>query len=311
MTTDACGLGSSVAYGFIRILTQIKRILCGRSQKRRVRGRHCTLGNGIIMAVPYPVAVGVTRSRAWLQWLLVPVVILSIVRRYKTWRAPHSGTMALKLALTYYSDVLCVWAYISQARVDEVAEKFPKEVSIDYRFCSVFGDTAHKIGIGWAERGGYAGFGNHLREAVSEFSHVKLHPDIWQRIRPTSSTPAHILLKAVQRVDKRQCRAVLQEIRLAFFERCLDISSRSVLEAALEVAGVPVNDVREVIDSGLAHADLEADHRDQTTLMVQGSPTFVLNDGRQKLYGNVGYGVIEANIKELLRSPVAGAASWC
>jgi hypothetical protein len=68
--------------------------------------------------------------------------------------------MAENLALTYYSDVLCVWAHISQARVDEVAKRFADDVSIDYRFCSVFGDTAHKIGIGWAERGGYAGFGN-------------------------------------------------------------------------------------------------------------------------------------------------------
>ncbi len=84
--------------------------------------------------------------------------------------------MAQHLALTYYTDVLCVWAYISQARVDEVATRFSDEVSIDYRFCSVFGDTAHKIGTGWAARGGYAGFANHLREAVSEFDHIKLHP---------------------------------------------------------------------------------------------------------------------------------------
>lgn len=219
--------------------------------------------------------------------------------------------MAENLALTYYSDVLCVWAHISQARVDEVAERFSGDVSIDYRFCSVFGDTVHKIGIGWAKRGGYAGFGNHLCEAVSEFGHIKLHPEIWQRNRPKSSTPAHILMKAVQRVDKRQCKAVLHELRLAFFERCLDISSWSALKAALEVSGVSVNDVQEAIDSGAAHADLEADRRDQQILMVQGSPTLILNEGRQKLYGNVGYGVIEANIKELLRSPAAGAASWC
>ncbi|MCK5364271.1 MAG: DsbA family protein, partial [Gammaproteobacteria bacterium] len=159
--------------------------------------------------------------------------------------------------------------------------------------------------------GGYAGFGNHLCEAVSEFGHIKLHPEIWQRNRPKSSTPAHILMKAVQRVDKRQCKAVLHELRLAFFERCLDISRWSALKAALEVSGVSVNDVQEAIDSGAAHADLEADRRDQQILMVQGSPTFILNEGRQKLYGNVGYGVIEANIKELLRSPAAGAASWC
>ena len=219
--------------------------------------------------------------------------------------------MVEKLKLTYYSDILCLWAHISQARVDEVAERFPDEVSIDYRFCSVFGDTAHKIGSGWAEQGSYAGFGNHLREVIAEFGHIKLHPEIWQRNRPASSTPAHILLKAVQRVDQRQCRAILLELRSAFFERCLDISKWSVLQASLEVVGISVNDVRELIDNGVAHADLEADHRDQQILMVQGSPTFILNDGRQKLYGNVGYGVIEANIKELLRSPEAGAASWC
>ena len=219
--------------------------------------------------------------------------------------------MAHDLALTYYSDVLCVWAYISQARVDEVAARFSDEVSIDYRFCSVFGDTAHKIGIGWAERGGYAGFGEHVHESVSEYGHIRIHPEIWQHNRPVSSTPAHILLKAVQRVDQNLCRAVLQELRLAFFERCLDISRQSVLQSTLETVGISVSDIQEVIDSGVAHADLEADHRDQRQLMVQGSPTFILNEGRQKLYGNVGYGVIEANIKELLRSPAAGAASWC
>jgi predicted DsbA family dithiol-disulfide isomerase len=219
--------------------------------------------------------------------------------------------MADKFTLTYYSDILCLWAYISQARVDEVAERFSDRVSIEYRFCSVFGDTAHKIGKGWDKRGGYAGFGNHLQEVVSNFDHIKLHPEVWQQVQPASSTPAHILLKAVQRVDKDQCSAVLQELRSDFFEQCLDISSWSVLKSALQAVEVSVDDVREVIHSGVAHADLEADRRDQQALMVQGSPTFILNKGRQKLYGNVGYGVIEANINELLRSPVAGEASWC
>ncbi len=215
------------------------------------------------------------------------------------------------LTLSHYSDVLCVWAHIAQIRVDKVAAEFSTEVSINYRFCSVFGDTAHKIGTDWADRGGFEGFGRHLREAVSEFDHIQLHPGIWQDTRPVSSTPAHIMLKAVQRVDEHQCSGMLHELRLAFFERCLDISRRSVLENVLETVGVSVKDVRDVIDSGVAHADLEADHRDQQVLMVQGSPTFILNEGRQKLYGNVGYGIIEANIKELLRSPAAGAASWC
>jgi predicted DsbA family dithiol-disulfide isomerase len=219
--------------------------------------------------------------------------------------------MTQSLSLTYYADVLCVWAYISQARIDEIAEKFSDRVSIDYRFCSVFGDTAHKIGEGWADRGGYEGFGRHVREPAASFDHITVHPEIWQHVRPLSSSPAHLVMKAVQRLAAGRCEAVLREIRRAFFERCQDIGQMSVLEAALEACDVSVDDVRQLIESGQAHADLEADRCDQTTLMVQGSPTFILNDGRQKLYGNVGYGVIEANIRELLRSPVAGAASWC
>jgi hypothetical protein len=43
---------------------------------------------------------------------------------------------------------------------------------------------------------------------------------------------------------------------------------------------------------------------------VDVSPTFVFNDGRQRLNGNVGYRVIEANVRELLRAPEAGR-SWC
>ena len=219
--------------------------------------------------------------------------------------------MADKFTLTYYSDILCLWAHISQARVDEVQARFGDRVSIEYRFCSVFGDTRHKIETGWATQGGYTGFGKHLCEVSSNYDHIEVHPEIWQFVRPASSTPAHILLKAVQRVDKDQCEAVLRELRSNFFEQCLDISSWSVLKIALETVGIPVDDVREAIDSGVAYADLEADRRDQEALMVQGSPTYILNEGRQKLYGNVGYGVIEANINELLRSPVAGAASWC
>lgn len=219
--------------------------------------------------------------------------------------------MAEPLALTYYSDVLCVWAHIAQARIDEVGQQFPDAVSIDYRLCSVFGDTAHKIGVGWAGRGRYAGFAQHLHEVVAEFAHVTLHPDIWLRDPPASSTPAHLVIKAVQRVDRRQCRAVLQALRVAFFEQCRDLSKRSVLNDTLDAVGISVDAVQAEIDSGMAFADLEADRREQQALMVQGSPTIILNEGRQKLYGNVGYGVIEANIRELLRSPVAGAASWC
>ena len=46
-------------------------------------------------------------------------------------------------------------------------------------------------------------------------------------------------------------------------------------------------------------------------MRIEGSPSFVLNEGRQKLYGNVGFRIIEANIQELLRAPGGDQASWC
>ncbi|QFS50191.1 hypothetical protein [Nostoc sphaeroides] len=40
------------------------------------------------------------------------------------------------------------------------------------------------------------------------------------------------------------------------------------------------------------------------------SPTLIFNEGRQRLNCNVGYRVIEANIRELLHNP-PGEQSWC
>ena len=60
--------------------------------------------------------------------------------------------------VSYFSDVLCIWAYAAQARIDAVKEKFGDTVRLDYRFCSVFGDTARKITSTWRDKGEYAGF---------------------------------------------------------------------------------------------------------------------------------------------------------
>jgi hypothetical protein len=56
---------------------------------------------------------------------------------------------------------------------------------------------------------------------------------------------------------------------------------------------------------------LAADYQVAEKMRIEGSPSFVLNEGRQKLYGNVGFHLIEANIQELLRTPRADEASWC
>jgi hypothetical protein len=36
-----------------------------------------------------------------------------------------------------------------------------------------------------------------------------------------------------------------------------------------------------------------------------------MNEGRQRLFGDVGYRLIEANVEELLRGRTPDEASWC
>lgn len=218
---------------------------------------------------------------------------------------------APQISLVYFSDVLCIWAYIAQARLDEVNKRFGAQVDVRYRVCKVFADTAHKMNTTWQSRGGYDGFANHLHEVAQQYDHIQLHKDIWRKTRPLSSTPAHLVLKAVQEIAPEKTEAMINALRQAFFCEARDIANQEVLEQLVAELEVSVPAVNALLRSGQAHALLEADLREKDELNITGSPTYVLNEGRQKLYGNVGYGVIEANIKELLRSPYGGAASWC
>ena len=39
------------------------------------------------------------------------------------------------IEITYFSDVLCIWAYVAQARIDAVKKKFGDTVQIKHQFC--------------------------------------------------------------------------------------------------------------------------------------------------------------------------------
>ncbi len=73
---------------------------------------------------------------------------------------------------------------------------------------------------------------------------------------------------------------------------------------------LPAMAMKEQFDSGRTLAAASRDAELQIEHRIDGSPTYLLNQGRQKLYGNVGYNIIEANVEEVLRRP-AEAASWC
>jgi predicted DsbA family dithiol-disulfide isomerase len=226
------------------------------------------------------------------------------------------------IEVTYFSDVLCIWAYASQARVDAVKEQFGDAVRIKHQFCPVFGDTTGKITSTWNDRGGYDGFNSHLRKVAVRFPHIEVHPEIWLKTRPSTSSSAHLFMKAVQQWDDGSRVAqtpnagsiydqVLWDFRCAFFRDCRDIARWDIQCEIAEAVGVDIVAIKQCIRNGAAFARMAAGQQDADKMRIEGSPSFVLNEGRQKLYGNVGFRLIEANIQELLRTPRGDEASWC
>ena len=216
--------------------------------------------------------------------------------------------------ITYFSDVLCVWAYIAQLRVDAVKTEFGGKVVIEPRFCPVFGDTSAKIAGKW---GDYDRFADHLLQSVAAFPEVRLSPDIWRKAKPASSLSPHLFLKGAQLAEAAgrwapgKAAEVTQAMRSAFFAEARDIAAWDVQRAVARERGADASAVDHLIHSGEAFAALSADYQEADALHIAGSPSFVLNEGRQKLYGNVGYRIIEANVQELLREPNPDNASWC
>lgn len=224
---------------------------------------------------------------------------------------------AKRIPILYFSDVLCAWAFFAELRLAEIARNFGDQVELDFRFCSVFGDTPRKIATAWSAKGGYDGFADHLQHAARQFPEIRLHPDLWRKVRPASSLSPHLFLKAVQLTESEGAVApgtsenALQKMREAFFVRGLDVARHDVQDEVGRQANVDIGRARQAIADGRAHALLDSDYKDADGLGVKGSPTMILNQGRQKLYGNVGYRIIEANIEELLREPNSDQASWC
>jgi len=221
------------------------------------------------------------------------------------------------LSILCFSDVLCVWAFFAEPRLAAVRRAFGEKVALEHRFCSVFGDVPGKIAASWANRGGYDGFGDHLHHAAAAFPELRLHPDLWRKTRPASSLSPHLFLKAVEAAEKDGVyppgafERALAAFREAFFLHGLDIARRDVQRVIVRQIGLDPDLAQGPLDDGRAHAALSADYREAEALGVKGSPTLLLNEGRQKLFGNVGYRIIEANILELLREPHPDQASWC
>ncbi|MCC5601904.1 DsbA family oxidoreductase [Nostoc favosum] len=217
-----------------------------------------------------------------------------------------------------FSDVLCIWAYIAQIRLDELKTTFQDKIAIEHHFVPIFGIARERLNSRWRDRGGLQGYSDHIQEVAKKFDHISVHPDIWIKVTPPSSTSCHLFLHAIQLLEAKglveEAQQVFEKItwafRKAFFTQLANVSDRKVQFEIAEELRLPIAAIQAQIDSGEAYAQLFKDFELVKDYTVTVSPTLIFNEGRQRLNGNVGYRVIEANIRELLHNPLE-EQSWC
>ena len=215
------------------------------------------------------------------------------------------------IVIDYFTDVLCVWAWIAQPRLDKLHRQYGDNVKLRHRYVDIFGDSHSKIPRQWGETDGFEKFSNHVQQSAAPFEEATVNPDIWSIVRPRSSMQAHLILKAVELVaGDCAVETMALRIRHAFFCEARDIGDLSLLLQLAADEKLDHESLRNALQNGSAIAALSDDLRSAHELGVKGSPTWVLNEGRQVLYGNVGYRILSANIEELLKNP-GSEASWC
>lgn len=226
--------------------------------------------------------------------------------------------MTAPVEVTYFSDVLCVWAYVTERRVEELRQELGDRVRVDYRMMALFGFARDMLTARYADKGGLDAYAAHVEGIVARFPHVSLHASVWRTVTPASSTPAHLLLAAVRSMEREGAAPpgafvdTTWRARTAFFRDGRDVAQRAVLFELAEEAELDVGALEARLDSGVAHAGLARDEREARDLDVRVSPTMLMNEGRQRMVGNVGYRVIVANVRELLeRGGTTAEHSWC
>jgi predicted DsbA family dithiol-disulfide isomerase len=213
--------------------------------------------------------------------------------------------------IDYYTDMLCVWAWIGQPRVEELQRQWGSQLAVRFRYVDIFGDSHHKIPKRWGQQDGFEKYSDHVHESAAPFNESPVHPDAWKRIRPRSSMQAHLFLKAIAiTAGDGRAQQLACDFRRAFFVDSRDISQLPLLLELAAAQDLDTGAVKDCLMDGTAMAALSRDQQDAQELGLKGSPTWVLNEGRQILYGNVGYRILNANIEELLKRP-GPEASWC
>ena len=212
-----------------------------------------------------------------------------------------------KLSFSHWTDPLCIWAYVAQDQLDQLLAEQGPRLAVDSRIVPVFGSVPWRFTHGpWAS-GGVEGRVRATAEIAAAHGHPEVDGSCWRGECPSSSWAPGAAIKSVRLLERAgaaepgSTARYQHALRRRFFADGQNIARRSVQLEAAEVLGIARAGIEQHLDDGSALAALWEDHQEKERLKLQGSPTYVFDNGRAMLYGNFPYGVLHATVEELLR----------
>ncbi|MFO0734598.1 MAG: DsbA family protein [Labilithrix sp.] len=216
-----------------------------------------------------------------------------------------------KLKFGYWSDPLCIWAFVAQSKLDRVLAELGEHVVVDYRVVPVFGSVPWRFERGPWAKDGVDGRVLATRKIAEQGGRSDVTGECWRRAMPASSWAPAMAIKAVFALEDGAAAgpAYQRALRERFFVCEANIALRAVqLEVAEELA-LPRAPIERRLDDGTALAAVYEDHAERERLHIQGSPTYVFDGGRAMLYGNFDYAILRSTVEELVRGARPGGSA--
>ncbi len=220
-----------------------------------------------------------------------------------------------RIAFTYWSDPLCIWAYVAQDKLDRILREWGEKLDVSYRIVPVFGSLPWRFSDGPWATGGPEGRAAATRKVAEDFGVTNVSGEVWCSDCPASSWSAAAALKVVSRLEDEGavdagCFAAYQwRMRERFFVDNRNMARRSEQLALAEEMDLPRAPMEASLDDGSAWAMVWEDHHERERLLIEGSPTYVFDGGRAKLFGNFSEDVLNATVKALVCGLDPGCSS--
>ena len=221
----------------------------------------------------------------------------------------------MPLDVEYWTDPLCIWAFVGHAKLERVLDAFGDKVAIRYRTIPVFDDIAERFDTGVWSANGREGRRASNRRIAREHLGLEITGDIWLNRELTSSWMPGMAVRAVALLEGRGqiptgCVPRFQwAVQRAFFEEDRNMTHRGELLAVAEACAIDVDAIVAELDSGRALAALLREDAEAQALKLRGSPSYVFDGGRSVVYGNFDYAVLEATVRALVTGSEAGGSN--